>query len=401
MTIHDLLDRHVLTRREVEAFLDPNHPTWAKFDPELGYLLQPFVVQDGVDGAYTFTSLGPHGERAMVNYAARPCRINTYGDSYTQCQQVSDGETWQEVLAAHFGEPVRNFGVGGYGVYQAFRRMVREESTGHGVSYIILNIFGMDDHLRSLDSYRRVRCGDWFRQAPIEMFHSNPWDHVRFDEAGNPVVRRSITPRPEDLYNLCDRDFVHDALQHDEIMHLYLAQLPGGRPDVSLLKQLSEKTGAGISFRRSTDLAGDALRLHHHCGLKSTMAILGWAADFAAGMHKKLMVLLSHGIPELRRACLGGEREDLPLLGFLTDAGIPFADVMESHVREFSEFALGVDDYLARYCIPHYNPRGNQFFAFAVRDAIVRWLDPPPPAFPGPGVTMSFDGYLRESHQDG
>ena len=27
-----------------------------------------------------------------------------------------DGKTWQEYLAAHLGEPLRNFGVGGFGV---------------------------------------------------------------------------------------------------------------------------------------------------------------------------------------------------------------------------------------------------------------------------------------------
>ena len=62
-------------------------------------------------------------------YKDKPCRINTYGNSFTLCHQVSDGETWQEYLAGHLGEPIRNFGMGGFGVYQAYRRMVREEQT--------------------------------------------------------------------------------------------------------------------------------------------------------------------------------------------------------------------------------------------------------------------------------
>src|SRR5262249_59666738 len=79
-------------------------------------LLRDGVLHDGVDGSRTVLSFGTAGERTIVNYAGRPCRINTYGDSFTQGHQVSDGETWQEYLAAHFGEPVRNFGIGGYGV---------------------------------------------------------------------------------------------------------------------------------------------------------------------------------------------------------------------------------------------------------------------------------------------
>ena len=58
------------------------------------------------------------GERLLSNYSEKKCRINTYGDSYTMCHQVSDHETWQEVLAAHIQEPIRNFGIGGWSVYQ-------------------------------------------------------------------------------------------------------------------------------------------------------------------------------------------------------------------------------------------------------------------------------------------
>jgi hypothetical protein len=50
------------------------------------------------------------------------------------CHQVSDNETWQEYLAGHLGEPIRNFGMGGFGVYQAYRRMIREEQTEHARS---------------------------------------------------------------------------------------------------------------------------------------------------------------------------------------------------------------------------------------------------------------------------
>ena len=34
-------------------------------------------------------------------------------------------------MAATLGEPVRNFGVGGFSVYQAYRRMLREEEVVH------------------------------------------------------------------------------------------------------------------------------------------------------------------------------------------------------------------------------------------------------------------------------
>ena len=35
-------------------------------------------------------------------------------------------------------------------------------------------------------------------------------------------------------------------------------------------------------------------------------------------------------------------------------------------------------EYLAQYFIGHYNPRGNHFCAFAVKDPLIRMLDPKP-----------------------
>ena len=90
--------------------------------PQLGYVPNDSRVPDGIDGATITYRYGAWGERRMINYSDEECRIATYGDSFIQCHQVSDGETWQETLAAHIGEPVRNFGVGGYGVYQAYLR---------------------------------------------------------------------------------------------------------------------------------------------------------------------------------------------------------------------------------------------------------------------------------------
>ena len=131
MTIRNLIEESVVSREILDQFLDSEAPMWAKFDPELGYLLRDCVLKDGFDECYTLAHYSDTGERRMVNYAGQPCRMNTYGNSFTQCKQVSDGETWQEYLAAHLGEPVRNFGIGGFGVYQAYSRFLREEATSY------------------------------------------------------------------------------------------------------------------------------------------------------------------------------------------------------------------------------------------------------------------------------
>ena len=43
---------------------------------------------------------------------------------------------------------------------------------------------------------------------------------------------------------------------------------------------------------------------------------------------------------------------------------------------------LSAEEYCHRYYIDgyggHYNPAGNHFFAFAIKDALVEWLEPKP-----------------------
>ena len=98
ITIREFLKKHTYTRDQIERFLNPHEPNWATFDAELGYRLRAHnVIKDGVDGCRTILNVLPSGERRMTNFADQPCRINTYGDSFTQCCQTSDDETWQEI----------------------------------------------------------------------------------------------------------------------------------------------------------------------------------------------------------------------------------------------------------------------------------------------------------------
>jgi len=126
----EYLKKSAVSREVIDGFLRGSN--WARFDPELGYVLGNSLMPWGIDRSAAIETVQDNGARTTIMYADRNPRINTYGDSFTESAQVSDGETWQEYLAAHLGEPVRNFGVGGYGLYQAYRRMIREESTNHG-----------------------------------------------------------------------------------------------------------------------------------------------------------------------------------------------------------------------------------------------------------------------------
>ncbi|UCD30470.1 MAG: SGNH/GDSL hydrolase family protein [Planctomycetota bacterium] len=396
-TIHDLIDKVVLQRDDIDGFLDPNAPNWAAFDPELGYVLHDSVQKDGLDGSWTIYRYGKkYGERKVINFADMSCRLNTYGDSFTQCHQVSDGETWQEYLAAHLGEPIRNFGVGGYGVYQAYRRLLRTEKTQIGTPYVILNIWGTDDHYRSLDSWRYPRCYTFFsRRRDAHIFHANPWDHIGFDlQTGKVVEKKNVCPTPASLYNLCDKEFIYETFKDDPAINIHLGSRMDYEVNTGLLKQLAEALGLSLDFSTPAKRAASTRTLYWECARRSTMWILDKVQEFTNKQNKKFLLLLSYQQNLVLDACAGKPRQDRQFIDELNNTRIRYVDILPKHVEDFKKFNLTPKQYGRHYYIGHYKPSGNHFFAFAIKNEIVDWLNPKPPAYQNKGRTVRFEGYL-------
>lgn len=380
---------------EIDRILDPKHPSFVKFDHELGYVLKNYEFKDGMKGArsvYTYEEHGGH--RKMLNYADQPCRINTYGNSFTQCAQVSDGETWQEVLAAHIREPIRNFGVGGYGVYQAYRRAMRTEAISDlAAEYIILNVWD-DDHMRNIDAARWNRVAWMCRDLPRGgkdgyPVHGFPWAHVRYDlEKRGFVELPGFCRKAEDLRKLVGCDAYHEIFKDDIVVHLYTLW-EGGEAPVEELEKLAEEFGLQVDLRDSQKRAAGARRLHHTYGLRSTQYILDKMQVWAQEQDRKLMILLSYDVPAVMNFIEKGERFDEEFVQYLENKDFAYVDLLGKAAEEYKVFHLSVEEFLERFYIErqgaqvfgHYNPYGNFWFAFAIRRELVNWLDPKPPAY--------------------
>jgi hypothetical protein len=390
LRLREALETAVFPREALDRFLDPMFPSWAKHDPELGYRLNNCVIKDGLDGARSIYTYEPNGARKIVNYRERPCRINTYGDSFTMCHQVSDGETWQEALAAHFGEPIRNFGVGGYGVYQACRRMRRIEATSDGTPYVILNIFD-DDHRRNLMACRWIHTR-WFHAAARDgmMFHNAPWVHVRLDPAtGKWIEHDNPFPSVEALYRHCDPAFVYETYRRDPVVQLELMREGIEMEDTRELLPLAEFFGVKLDLSTAQSRQQCAAALFAAYSLRSTMFVMDQVREFCATRGKKLMVLLSYGSGNVIRALRAEPRFDQPVLDYLKGTGLPVVDALSKHVEDFKAFRVTPEDYCKRYYIGHYNPTGNVFFAFAIKNEVREWLDPKPVTYSSAEVSVA------------
>jgi hypothetical protein len=387
-------------------------PSWAQFDPELGYTLQNSLVPWGIDKSKTIETFQTNGARSQFLYFGRKPRINSYGDSFTESEQVSDGETWQEYLAGHLGEPIGNFGVGGYGVYQAYRRMLREETTDHGADYVILYVWG-DDQTRSLMRARWAAIYPWFKEGALKshLFHANFWAHIEMDlTTGRFAEKESPLQTRESLYNMCDAEWMLANLHDDLAVQLiaYAGMPAFGLPGVILdldHKNVSRLADTlGFRFDGSTDRRQQAADLLHLYGQQATNFVLDKALSFARDSHKKLLVVLNY------TAWLGAEyrdeapvptrayRKDQLVLDHILQRDIDYFDMNEIHRLEHEKTNDTYHAYMSQYMVNgrgHYNPRGNHLFAYSIKDKIIEMLDPKPlPYQDGEAGTVDFRGYL-------
>lgn len=398
VTFEEFLKESAVSREVIGRFL--RGPAWAKFDPELGYTLGNYLPSDGMDGSATISTVQANGARTAFMYADRKCRINTYGDSFTQCHQVSDGETWQEYLAAHLGEPIRNFGVGGYGVYQAYRRMLREEHTDHRADCLIFYIWG-DDHIRSLLRCRHALSHFRWKNPSGGMFHGNFWAHIEMDlETGRFVEKENLLSTPSALYRMTDPQFMIDNLQDDLALQLYAFKLGYTRDlDRDQIGKLGTCLDYKIDWSRDSTINQQASVLLDRYSLRATRFILEKTRDFSNQNGKKLLVVLFDPYRAMPEMLNGGTRYEQEIVDYLSKEKFEFFDMNEVHLRDVKKYAMPFNEYIKVYFIGHYNPRGNHFFAFSIKDTVVKWLNPKPITYRNPNPeSIDFKGYLVGYH---
>ena len=400
----DFIAQSCASKEEIDVFL--NEPSWAKFDSELGYILGNYFPNDGWNDSRTISTSNPIGHRTSFVYKTLPCRINTYGNSFTQCHQVSDAETWQEYLAGHLGEPIRNFGMGGFGVYQSYRRMLREEQTDNAADNIILYIWG-DDHIRSLFRSRYVVIGEWNHKTNKmegvgKMFHGNFWSNIEMNlETGMLEEFDNRIKTKEDLYQMTNKEWMYNQLKDDLGIQLHLLK-NGKIHDFSEQKMVLLAKHLRVSFDpKAADIQKEAENLLKHYSYAATKYILNKAKLFAEAKAKKLMVVLFDPYRVTKQLIKGENRTDQTIVDYLESNQFDYFDMNVVHAEDFKNFNLDLDQYYQRYFIGHYNPSGNHFFAYSIAPVLVDWLEPKPVTYArgSEQKTIDFKDYLQGVNQ--
>ena len=338
------------------------------FDAELGWVLRSGIRAGSVDGSKGVFVYEADGARRVINSRDRPCRIHTYGDSFTHCDQVSDGETWQEFLAAHLQEPIRNFGIGGFSVYQAYRRMRLIESDG-GAEYVILNIYD-DDHFRNLDSWRSIRKGNIGRFTLPHL--KVDLENATVTEVDNPCRTR------EDVYRLLDPDYIWETFKDDAVLQAALARQSEGEDRVTLNSAAARAFGRSGSALANAESDAQLNELCTDAALFASQYVVEQAKSFLEKRGKKLMLLLTFSRSTIVADLEGKPRFDQTFLDWLKGQEFPWFDARTVFREDFASYKGSINEFLDRYYIGHHTPAGNFLMAWAIKDLVCSWLDPKP-----------------------
>lgn len=400
ISYEEFVKTHKPQKEEIDVFLH-DKISWTKFDPVVGYTLGNYMPKDGVDRSATISTVQKNGARKQWMYAHKRCRINTYGNSFTQCHQVSDGETWQEYLAAHLGEPIRNFGMGGYGTYQAYRKMLQEESTNKAAENIVFYVWG-DDHIRSALRSRYFLFTNWTkemtkREGLGKLFHGNFWANIEMDlETGQLVEKENLISRKKDLYKMTDSSWVYENLKDDLMlqMGLYVDNLTYDFDTVKV-KKIAQWLNYPFDTDTITNYRSAVQGLMYKYGFAATKYILLKVREFTEKNNKKLLVAIFDPWV-LNRLLHDKPRYEQEIVDFLNENKFNYFDMNLVHVEDYKNFKIPIDEYYKRWSIGHYSPAGNHFFAFSIKPKIVEMLDPKPITYQDQEQQMiDFKGYLK------
>ncbi len=391
------IKQNIAKKVEIDVFLS-NKGTWAQFSPELGYILGNSLSRDAHDKSFTVSTTQANGARTQVNYKNKTCRINVYGDSFAQCHQVSDGETWEEVLAARFGEPIRNFGMGGYGTYQSYRRMLKEEATKSNAKNIIFYIWG-DDHQRSLLQCRYMAIKAWNdKMEPGLSFHGNFWPYMDFDlKTGKFTEHDNKLNTPRLLYKMTDKEWMFENLK-DNLALQALLYIQGYTSDFDAIKmkQLAKWMKMDLDLNDKVNLTKNIEVLLDKYGYAANIYILEKLKKYAEIKGKNLMVVIFDPYKVTGALMQNQPRVDQDMVNYLSNEKINYFDMNVVHAEDYMKSKLTINEYYAKYFNGHYDPAGNLFFAFSIKDKLVNWLQPKPITYQNSDKQfIDFKGYLQ------
>ena len=93
---------------------------------------------------------------------------------------------------------------------------------------------------------------------------------------------------------------------------------------------------------------------------------------------------------------------DSTLVDYLKKEKFDYFDMNEALINDYrkANTNLSYDEYVKKYMVNghgHFNPLGNHFFAYSLKDKIIDWLDPKPMTYQNHGSKIVDEHYFFDA----
>ncbi len=244
-------DPFVLTDVQVQAAQEiiEGRSSYTTHSRELGWTITRGKVSS--DGLYRSNSQGLRADREYAT--AKPAgtvRALCFGDSFTQCDEVKNDETWEHYAEETGGMEFLNFGVGGYGMTQALLRYLHD-GRQFEADVVILGCMTADVR-RTVNAYYPFRLDD-----PSQALNVRGLPYPTLDAAGRLV----LNPNPLPDANAYRELLAHPGRRLRELSRLdILYHRPPPTPLLTLIRsRAGDQLAAGwldvsVRLRRSMNV---------------------------------------------------------------------------------------------------------------------------------------------------
>lgn len=107
----------IFTKKKFKKFFKES------YDKDLGWDRKPLNFGEEISEEKTFFIIDKFGSRKTANFKSQ--KISVFGDSFAFCRYVNDNQTWEYILSKKLKTNILNFGVGNYGLDQAFLKYLK------------------------------------------------------------------------------------------------------------------------------------------------------------------------------------------------------------------------------------------------------------------------------------
>lgn len=336
----------------IRSFIDTS-VSYFEFDAEAGWTIQKNGRYQDI---YRANSAGIRADREYdFDIPDGTVRIATFGDSFTHCDDVGNDETWQFFMESERPDfEVLNFGVGAYGLDQAY---VRYKNKGRRYDTDFVLIGFMPENI-----YRMVNTFRAFYQADTGLPLSKPRFVLEDDGIvlmPNPLPTlahyQELLDNPEDKFPEMG---AHDYFYHQR----YVSGPFDWSPAVRMIKMMIERFRVRFSDKEPI-LKGVFNERSEAFAVTTKVFDLFYRA---CQEHAIPVIVVFPHRGNMDQAHRYNIREYAPLLDYFESKGYRYIDLMDAFAVELRRGNIA--DLFAGL---HYSARGNRLAA----SYIFKYLD--------------------------